>query len=152
VLDLLEPIMRHFRRSIQWQCHRPRAGVVPDRAAFTPLAWCSTLIGPASTKSASTPSSFGIPGRTILLTSSAASKTSASAVKESPLRGLALNHGLGSLIGADVLETPPPPLATTKEQVRSRGRPFRHRRCICGGPYFLSPQESEALNAGQRNT
>jgi hypothetical protein len=108
VLDLLEPIMRHFRRSIQWQCHRPRAGVVPDRAAFTPLAWCSTLIGPASTKSASTPSSFGIPGRTILLTSSAASKTSASAVKESPLRGLALNHGLGSLIGADVLETPPP--------------------------------------------
>jgi hypothetical protein len=92
VLDLLEPIMRRFHGSVQWQCHRPRAGVVPDRAA--------------STKSASTPSSFGIPGRMILLTSSAASKTSASAVKESPLRGLTLNDGLGSLIGADVLETP----------------------------------------------
>ena len=36
-----------------------------------------------------------VPGRTILLTSSAASRTSASAVKESPLRGLALSDGLG---------------------------------------------------------
>lgn len=50
---------------------------------------------PVSTTSASSPSSFSSPKRTMLLTPPAASRTSASTVKQSPLRGLALNNGLG---------------------------------------------------------
>jgi len=50
---------------------------------------------PVSAASASSRSSFSIPERPMLLAPSAASRTSASAMNESPLCGLALSNGLG---------------------------------------------------------
>lgn len=86
-------------------CFSPnhRVAVSPSKSWSSSGSYCTYSLHsmmryadwPASTKSASTPSSFSIPGRTILLTSSAVSRTSASTVKESPLRDLALSDGLG---------------------------------------------------------